>query len=618
MGLDLFCGNAFVGMKTKTRRPRQRARAHLMQRLDTALAALMHAELVKPSVESPSAYLFKHALVQETAESTLLRGEHKRLHLLVARALETVNAENLDAYAAELAQHYAFAQDDAKTLVYALRAGELAARLLAHKEALAQYALADEIVRRGGANNAQIIQLYQQRGRVLEVMGKYHDAIANYEQLQELASTRHDPALELAAIVALATLYATPTAFADAHAGESLCRQALALARALGDRATEAKILWVLMLVTFFSKRLREALTYGEQSLALARALNLREQMAFTLNDLSRPYLAVGPMERALAALAEAGALWQEVHNLPMYADNLNSTAEANYLKGDFETARAHLQAALPLSQKIDNPWNQGFSWMIELLLRADLGEADQALYAYEQGMRLGRQIVFGGGLLFARLGLARLCGTLGAARRGIELLQQPDASLERYAFAVAPIHAALALLLVQVGEPNEAETHLQQARRSVTAGDFASWGPVLVAHTEAELALVRGKPLRAEEEMRALIDDLIRVGMRVFLPEAYWLQSRALRALGRPDDAYAALHRARVEAERIGMRRVLWQIYAALSEMENARGNFAPAHAYRTRAREEIEFMLLHAPAEFRASFLNVPNVRAMMDART
>ncbi len=81
-----------------------------------SLSQLESSDLVRRLIELDPAYLIKHALVQDTAQGSLLKHERKRLNRLVAVTLEHIYAERLDEYAARLAQHYDAAGDDAKTI----------------------------------------------------------------------------------------------------------------------------------------------------------------------------------------------------------------------------------------------------------------------------------------------------------------------------------------------------------------------------------------------------------------------------------------------------------------------------------------------------------------------
>src|SRR6266852_3988134 len=113
--------------------------------LTAQLTQLENAQLIRQLEENDLAYWFKHALTQDSAYQSLLKQTRRAVHLRVAQALEALYPDQLDEYAVSLAQHYAEAGDDAKTLEYSIRAGDVAARIYANTEALAHYTRALEI-----------------------------------------------------------------------------------------------------------------------------------------------------------------------------------------------------------------------------------------------------------------------------------------------------------------------------------------------------------------------------------------------------------------------------------------------------------------------------------------
>src|SRR3990172_2622734 len=115
-----------------------------------------------------------------------------------------------------------------------------------------QYARALELATRSDApisvTSEQLIHLYLSRGHALELTGQYPEAWRNYEDMEALARARGDRALELASLSERAKIRATPTPLHNLAEGQALAEQALALARELGDRPAECKVLWTLML----------------------------------------------------------------------------------------------------------------------------------------------------------------------------------------------------------------------------------------------------------------------------------------------------------------------------------------------------------------------------------
>src|SRR5262249_9163429 len=73
-----------------------------------AVGRLVDAGLVfQRGVPPQATFLFKHALVQDAAQSTLLRGPRRQLHSQIAAALETHFPELMDSQPELFAQHYA-------------------------------------------------------------------------------------------------------------------------------------------------------------------------------------------------------------------------------------------------------------------------------------------------------------------------------------------------------------------------------------------------------------------------------------------------------------------------------------------------------------------------------
>lgn len=103
------------------------------------LERLSRAELVRELADRELTYIFKHALVQDTVYSTLLKQERRRLHSRVAESLEQNFPEEQDALAATLSQHYWESEAWEKTIRYSLLAGEHALQRYAMREALDYY-----------------------------------------------------------------------------------------------------------------------------------------------------------------------------------------------------------------------------------------------------------------------------------------------------------------------------------------------------------------------------------------------------------------------------------------------------------------------------------------------
>ncbi len=106
---------------------------------DEAIAAQLISER---KGEGGGRYDFTHALIRQTLYEELSTPRRVLLHRQIGEALEQLYTANVEPHLAELAHHFYQAApggDAEKAIDYARRAGDRAASLFAHEEAIAQY-----------------------------------------------------------------------------------------------------------------------------------------------------------------------------------------------------------------------------------------------------------------------------------------------------------------------------------------------------------------------------------------------------------------------------------------------------------------------------------------------
>ena len=161
--------------------------------------------------------------------------------------------------------------------------------------------------------------LYLKRGRTLELQGNFKAALANYDELMGLAAGRQDRTLELAALIASATVYSIPSTSYDRERSVELTTTALELARNLNDKPAQATILWNMMLAdSRVGVGFVEALKHGEEALKIAQENNLVERTAYVLNDIAPLLVFRGQLERGhpvqFGIARHVGGMGQHAH----------------------------------------------------------------------------------------------------------------------------------------------------------------------------------------------------------------------------------------------------------------------------------------------------------------
>jgi tetratricopeptide (TPR) repeat protein len=149
--------------------------------VDSGVVELTDLELLREKARAPELeFMFRHALVQETAYETIVRRRRRELHRRVAEAIEALFAERLEEFYGLLAYHAARGEDWERAQRYLLKAGDQAARLAADAEALAHYQHAAEACERAFGDEwepAQRAALDQRIGEALFRSGQFPEAI---------------------------------------------------------------------------------------------------------------------------------------------------------------------------------------------------------------------------------------------------------------------------------------------------------------------------------------------------------------------------------------------------------------------------------------------------------
>ncbi|MCB0213618.1 MAG: tetratricopeptide repeat protein, partial [Anaerolineae bacterium] len=584
----------------------------LLDTIDRLLASRLIEEL--PLQDGEDRYRFSQEALRQALLKTVSQRRLRVMHRRSGEAMQAIYDTSQQRYWPVLARHFDLSGDDQSAQKYFTLAGQAAARVYAHAEAITYFSRALDIAKRDPTpgntqTNQEIAHLYTQLGRALELSAEFDQALAIYKEMAEMAQQRNVPAMKLTALMAKTTLRAMPSRTFDPVQGETIAKQALTLARNLGDQAAEAKILWNLSNLYRFSNRLSQAIDYGERALTLARDSNQPEQMAFTLNDLAICYWFSGRLNQSRPLFHEAGDLWRDLNNLPMLVDSLTGLAGLAMYSGDYDQALKFSEEASQISLSIDNLWGQSYSRIGIGHVYWDRGQPDKAIAVMEECLRLSDLANYVVPQVYTRATLAAVYGSLGAFEEGLTVARQALEVAETKLPVQRPYALArLAQLHLGQGHLTEAETAIERAKtdpyRTATPLFFQ-----VVILVDAEIALQQGAYKRALELLDTLLATLRDFNARVFIPHGLYMRGQALLSLDQPEPARETLLAACAEAEAIGSRRMLWQILLRLAELET---NAIEAEKLRHEAHQIIEYIADHiSPLDLQTSFLNIAHVQ-------
>jgi predicted ATPase len=369
--------------------------------LDDALARLVSAELIFRRGRPPDAeYTFKHALVQEAAYGTLLRGRRQELHARVAAALEQHFAEVVERQPELLAYHLQNAGRTSEALPYWRRAGEQAIRRAANREAVAHFrrALAMLDGQPGSAQRwrEELAILSMLSPALMSIYGWSAPEVGAAVERASAVGRRLESAADLAPSVANLWLYNFSRGRLDR--AEEISADLFRIARELDDpelllqaHHSAWPTLWHRGSFEQASKHIDAALSlYDEERHARHHNIYLGHDPAVCgLAINASVQHALGKPSRAPSLEAKAIALARRLRHPPTMAHALWVVCEARVARREHEGLIAIAAELLQLSKEHELPQPRANALIFLGWALAHSGEAAEGITQIKEGLDL-------------------------------------------------------------------------------------------------------------------------------------------------------------------------------------------------------------------------------------
>jgi DNA-binding NarL/FixJ family response regulator len=555
------------------------------------LKELVAAQLL---VERPGdRFAFRHALTQQAVYSGLLARERRALHTEIAGALCALYEGAADQRLGDLAHHYYQAADWERAFDYASRVGRQAQRLYAPRPALQHFDHAVEAC--GHMGRTPPAPLLSARGKAHEALGDFDAARRDYEAALAVARDAGERRAEWQALIDLGALWA----IRDYDRTGDEYRRAADLARSLDDPVLLARSLnrlgnWLANTGCFadsleqhraaleLSTRASDEQGISETLDLLGMANGMDGDLPACVEDYARAierFRAAGD-DVGLASILTSRAVYREPSMAATLASPVRIASEA--LRDSEEAvqvaARSGSMAALAFAG-----WAHGG-------VLAAYGRFGEGLAAARRALQTAieiehRQWIAGARFYLGDISLAMLDPE--AAREHLE----PGLELARSiksAWWEQHVTALLGLALAGTGA-------LSAGIDLVAAAIPRDDPPRALTHrrlwwSRGELALLAGEPDEALRVADMLLGTVPAAVTPQPMPALDLLRGASLLALGRTDNAIAALERARSGAISREETPRLWRILAALGAALAARAEGEAARFAYDEARATID----------------------------
>jgi DNA-binding SARP family transcriptional activator len=353
--------------------------------LEELLAAQIFIETADANPLDEPRYLFAHDKLRILVYEGI---GHTRRRVLHRRALEVLQQAN--APAAALAHHALAAGLPLPAFSYQLLAGDEALRLFALRQATTHYRQAQSLFQEAAVaaqlSQAQQSHLHLQLGRAYELNNEWGAATIVYQELQQLAQQQGWPSVECTALNRLATLLIRqPQTHEQALV---LLQQARRLAEQEENQVGLTETVWNLAQLYMYLDR-PEALSLGEEAVALARQLADPALLARSLNVLAHAYQNRGRWAAIIPLAEEARQLFGKLGDQALEAEQMTLLTLEYCNMGQLAQSITVGRQALTLTTAIDNQWGQAFAAFALAIALQEAGQVAEALQLARRSVEL-------------------------------------------------------------------------------------------------------------------------------------------------------------------------------------------------------------------------------------
>ncbi len=348
-------------------------------------------------------FIFKHALIQDAAYTSLLRSERREYHARIARLLLDEFASTIEEHPEIAARHLTSAERYEDAVAYWLSAGKRAGERAAIKEGLAHFNIGLQLLEQvpvGRARDTLELRLQMARGPLLiPIQGNGSEPVREaYARALELSRVLNATSERFPILFGLRSHALSSGDIATAH---DLSLELSHIARESGDDGQLLEAHAALANTSFFRGDFVEVENQAKAALKIYDRKRFRHHVhvygsdpgVLCLSRLSNASWQRGRPDRGRMHLIEMLTLAQDIGHLFTLTSALNLAALLRLWRREPQLAYEHANQSFEISEQQDYRFTYAWSRMLRGQALFDLGQREKGLAELEAGFENTRTL---------------------------------------------------------------------------------------------------------------------------------------------------------------------------------------------------------------------------------
>jgi len=355
---------------------------------------------------------FVHNQLRKTALSKIPPRKKKKLCFSIAAEMETLYEDNVANHTADLGRLWEAAGEKEKAQKYYLAAAKSAQQQNAFDEAERHYRAFLNLTT--GPSHRRCTAQYD-LGDVLELTGKWNEALEIFERALRFAEERKSKDLQAHGLVRLGTMYTNRSRFKKAI---SCFKRAITIFKETKNPHQECGALKGLGNIFFIRGDYEQALATYKQSLALAEKIDDQLAIAYAVGNMGNIYLNTGDYERSLQCCTRNLVIAESLNDKRSASIACGNIGTVYYSLGNHEKSLEYIERQVHMSEMIG--YQQGISLGVGNLgvIYVKLGLFEKAMECYNRQIAIATSLNHQNNLFLAHGNIGDLYAKMGKFKK--------------------------------------------------------------------------------------------------------------------------------------------------------------------------------------------------------
>ena len=338
-------------------------------------------------------YFFKHILVHDSAYSSILEDNLKKLHRAAAESIEEMLSVESDKVAPILMYHYEKAGDFPKVLDWGMKTLRQLVKSYSNLEALELSQKLEQILEAIPSSDQSLETLFKllsYREQILNLLGWREEQEITLNRMLEIAEET-DCNEFLATSLKSMGQYARATGQMDS--ANDYFNKALKIAREVGNRSIEGDILNNIGWLHLREGQMKATQECLEMALDIAREVGNRRFEGHVIGNLGNLYKEQSRFDAAREHFEKTLKIAYEFGDRRSEGIALVNLGELYYEQGRVDAAREHCEKALKIAREVGNRRFEGHIIGNLGNLHSNQGRLDATREHYEKTLEIAREV---------------------------------------------------------------------------------------------------------------------------------------------------------------------------------------------------------------------------------